>query len=785
MNSSLPEILVARLSLFSRLVLVVTIWGLSASCQSARAQINMADSQIYYVPELNLDQWKHFRIYVNDWHSDFEVTMTPVSGNPDVYIRKSSQPTLTQFDFAPYVAGVETVQVSNSTPTKLTTGWYYISVHARPWGDKGIKNDGKKFVAFNLIAKRTTKASIHNGMGAIPFETGTAFRVWAPNANSVRVAGEFNNWSSLDATMVSEGNGNWSIDHRNANPHQRYKYVIRNGNQTLWRNDPREEQVTNSTGDTVIFDESFTWTDSSFQMPNWNEMVTYELHIGTLNDSPGFGPGSFNSAIARLDHIRDLGVNSIKVMPVNEFPGGFSWGYNPSYPFAVETDYGGTREFKRFVNEAHARGIAVILDLVFNHFGPNDMDLWRFDGWAQGNWGGIYFYPDERSITPWGNSRPDFGRPEVRQYIRDNVLMWTQDFHVDGIRIDSTRNIHTHTWGDNPEGWSLLQWLNNEINATQPWKIMIAEDLQNNAAITRDTGVGGAGFDAQWSAGFVHPVRVALQASSDAGRDMNAVRNSIAEQFSADAFERVIYTESHDEVANGRARVPEDIWPGNAASWPSQKRSTLGAALVMTAPGIPMIFQGQEILEDQYFRDDDPVDWSKEITHAGIKLLYTDLIKLRRNWYNNTRGLRGQFTNVFHVNNNDKVIAFHRWSQGGPGDDVIVVCNFSSTARDNYRIGLPRSGVWNVRFNSDWSGYSNIFGNYWTPDVTGVNTAWDGLGSSGIIRIAPYSAVILSQDAALKAASNPEVKSMDLMIDATELNNAEELFEPELITADK
>ena len=166
----------------------------------------------------------------------------------------------------------------------------------------------------------------------------------------------------------------------------------------------------------------------------------------------------------------------------------------------------------------------------------------------------------------------------------------------------------------------------------------------------------------------------------------------------------------------------------------------------MTSPGVPMIFQGQEILEDEYFRDDDPVDWSKETTHAGIEMLYTDLIRLRRNWYNHTRGLRGQSTNVFHVNNNDKMIAFHRWDQGGEGDDTIVVCNFSSNARTNYRIGLPRWGVWKVRFNSDWNGYSGVFGNYYTPDVTADDTDWDGLDFSGEINIAPYTAVILTQD---------------------------------------
>jgi 1,4-alpha-glucan branching enzyme len=706
------------------------------SSQSGYSQTTTMTEGVEYSGRLEPGGWKHYRIYVSDWDSELIITLTSGRrGNPDVYVRKSFQPTLDDWDFRPYLSGLrEVVTVDASTTPRLGTAWYYVSVR------------GRTISTFRLSAELNTTASTHTGMGAIPYEDGTAFRVWAPNADSVNVAGQFNSWSSTNAQLVNEGNGFWSLDHRNANPGQQYKYVIRNGNQTIWNNDPREEQVTNSVGNTVIFDPNFDWTDNNFSMAPWNELVIYEMHVGTLNDQPGGGPGTFDSAIGRLDHIQAIGANAVSIMPVNEFAGDFSWGYNQSYPFSVESAYGGPRALKRFVDAAHARGIAVFLDLVHNHYGPSDLDLWRFDGWFEGNRGGIYFYQDDRANTQWGDTRPDFGRPEVRQYIRDNYVMWLTDFHVDGFRTDSTSNIRTTDSGDNPEGWSLMQWINDEINIVKPGALSIAEDLQNNAWITRDTGAGGAGFDTQWNAQFIHPIRDCLEAVSDNDRDMWDVRNAIAFQYSGDAFERVIYTESHDEVANGHARVPEDIWPGNADSWVSRKRSTLGGVLVMTSPGIPMIFQGQEILEDGYFQDTDPVDWSKEITHAGIKLLYTDLIHLRRNWYNQTRGLRGQSTNVFHVNDFDKVIAFHRWQNGGAGDDVIVVCNFSANTKWNYRIGLPRDGVWKVRFNSDWNGYSSDFGNHYTPDMTADGTDWDGLNYSGELSIAPYSAVILSQD---------------------------------------
>ncbi len=139
----------------------------------------------------------------------------------------------------------------------------------------------------------------------------------------------------------------------------------------------------------------------------------------------------------------ELGINAVEVMPVTEFPGDFSWGYNPAHPFAVESIYGGPDAFKRFVKAAHEHGIAVIVDVVYNHFGPSDLDLWQFDGWSENEKGGIYFYNDRRSQTPWGETRPDYGRGEVRQYLRDNALMWLEEYHADGLRWDMIPYIRT------------------------------------------------------------------------------------------------------------------------------------------------------------------------------------------------------------------------------------------------------------------------------------------------------------------------------------------------------
>jgi 1,4-alpha-glucan branching enzyme len=297
-------------------------------------------------------------------------------------------------------------------------------------------------------------------------------------------------------------------------------------------------------------------------------------------------------------------------------------------------------------------------------------------------YGGIYFYNDWRSTTPWGNTRFDYGRPEVRNYILDNARRWLQQRFADGLRWDATgwiRNVYGNNndpANDLPDGWSLMQAINDEIKKTQPWKISIAEDMQGNDWLSKDTSAGGAGFDAQWEAQFVHCVRSAIITADDSARDTYAVRDAMAYSYNNDAFQRVVYTESHDEDANGQSRVPEEIWPGNAGSYFSKKRSTLGAALVFTAPGIPMIFQGQEFLESGFFSDQKPLDWTKQQTFSGILAMYRDMIRLRRNWFNNTAGLQGQNLNVFHVSDEAKVIACHRWDQGGQGDDVVVVAKF-------------------------------------------------------------------------------------------------------------
>lgn len=594
---------------------------------------------------------------------------------------------------------------------------------------------------------------IVGGMGAIAHLKGVYFRVWAPNAKSVSVIGTFNNWKTNIHVLEHEEKGYWGGNIPKAKVGDEYKFLLDTSAGQLQRNDPYARQMTNSVGNSIVYDSNaFDWGDDNFQISSWNNLIIYELHTGTFNIKEKGKPGDFYGVIEKLDYLKELGINSIEVMPPFEFPGDFSWGYNPAYPFSIESVYGGADAFKALVKAAHEKGIAVILDVVYNHFGPTDMDMWQFDGWNDNSMGGIYFYNDWRAKTPWGDTRPDYGRPEVRQYIRDNAMMWVEEFRVDGLRMDMIPYIRNVNSDENPnttlqEGISMLRWINSEITGKYPWKLTIAEDLHGLDSITDYIGEnGGLGFGSQWDADYVHPVREALITQEDSNRNMESVCLAILNKYSIDAFKRVIYTESHDEVSNGKARVAEEIADTSVNNWYSKKRASLGVALTMTTAGIPMLFQGQELLEDKWFSDTDPLDWKRLKKFNGYNKLHRDLIQLRRNFNNNTEGLTGQNTEMIRVDEERKIIAFHRSNVGGKGDSTVVVLNFSNNSYDEYVIGMPQDGIWKLRFNSDWEGYDQEFGNFTSTDTEAVKGEYDELPFNSTISIAPYTALIFSQD---------------------------------------
>ncbi len=581
------------------------------------------------------------------------------------------------------------------------------------------------------------------GWGSTPYNGGVTFRVWAPNATTVTSAGSFNNWSTTANPLFSEGGGVWSVDVPGAVTNQDYKYYI---NGSLSKKDPRSRKQVNSASYSIIYNTTnFNWSADTFSSTNvpLSDAVVYELHIGSFN-RPGGPVGTFLTATNRLPYLKQLGVSVVEVMPINEFPGDFSWGYNPSDLFAVESAHGGPDAFKTFVKACHQFGIAVLVDVIHNHYGPSDLDLWQFDGSyvSQGgtNYGGIYFYQQAGPCcTTWG-PRPNYGTQQVRNFIQDSFTMWLGEYHLDGFRWDSPGSMIYYNGGSLADGTSLIQQISSMIHTAYVGKINIGED--------QGWLSGTSGFDSTW-ANYVFQGNIVpqLTTSNDAARNIPAINTAVNlnnNGAGAGGWGNVLYMESHDSAGDlnaqyGANRLPVRIDGSNPTGYYARKRSTLGAAITLTTPGIPMILQGQEMLTTDLFSASTPITWSRTNTYGGIVSLYTDLIRLRRNLDGRTSGLKGANVSTMWQDNTNKLIAYRRWDTGASGDDVIVICNFSNTAWPSNSVpNFPKTGVWYTQLNSDWTKYSSDYGNYGSISTTvSVSTA--------TISIAPYSVLILSQ----------------------------------------
>lgn len=649
-------------------------------------------------------------------YKDFGV---PIS---DVEIRTSGAPTAERPDF-------EFVITRFSSIAGCYTEDFIAEAFAGSFEDGGI---GEDFVHGSVF-----------GLGVVPVDdaggSGISFRVWAPFAKDVGVTG------LLDRATIplvrEEGLDTWRVFVDGAQSVSGVCYVITGPNdEYLEKKDPRSRAVTHARGNSLVYESrAHNWSEGSNYMDSWNRWVIYQIHVGSF-----YGNGQFSNVTEKLDYIQGLGINAIELLPVMEFPGNFSGGYNPSDVFAVAHQYGGPDEFKKFIAECHRRNIAVIVDVVYNHFSPTERDLWKFDGWFEGRFGGIYFYQDDRADTAFG-PRPDFGRPEVRAYIYDNIRMFICEYHVDGFRWDSTINVRRGNNGDIPDGRRILYEGNQIIHRLKSHAISIAEDLQDWPEITKPGG--NYGFSSQWGSGFYWTLHNALINPNDSDRRVTEVAQKIGTRDHNDAFSRIIFTENHDEVweLNRKHRLPDAIHMGDPASYWARKRSTLGAAIVMTAPGIPMIFMGQERYATGQWRDGQVMDWSMDPTREKILQLYKDLIHLRRDMDGNSTGLIEHNVNVYRVDDEKKVIAYHRYHEGGAGDDVVVVANFSTQPLRDFRVGFPKAGRWDVRFNSDSLKYGDDY-----TDVGGLAyeteaQPYDNLADSAEIEVGPYSVLILTQ----------------------------------------
>lgn len=536
------------------------------------------------------------------------------------------------------------------------------------------------------------------------------FRVWAPFAQTVAVKGDFSKWQSI-AMEKDAGTGIWSVKVEKVRPGHAYKYeILGYDNQTHYKNDPRARALTDSDdGSSVVTDGKFDWEGyEKLVMLPIDQQVIYELHLGTFVRPDASTPGTFDTAITKLDYLRDLGVTTIELMPITSMAASFGWGYAPSALYSVESSYGGGYGLKTFIKAAHKRGLAVILDVVYNHFFPTTT-LWQYDGWSENNRGGIYFYNDNRGDTPWGG-RPDYGRPEVRDFILDNVTMWLSDYHVDGFRVDSTiymRNtagLNNDPAHDIPDAWRLMMDINTRAHKIKPDALVIAEDCSGNGQITNAQEYGGAGFDAQWDLGLPHVIRGALHVGGEQPGLQNLV-NVQGQTFNGQWRQRVVFSDSHDTAANGGERIVATA-TADTHSVSARRIAILSSAIALTTPGVPMLLAGSEFLQGGDFNDWNSLDWDNASKFSGIVDAHRHLIALRTNQYGDTSGLMTGDIRVLLQDENCRVLMYQRGSDSH--QPVIVVANFSGYKWHNYKLPLPY-GDWVVKFNSSWHGYSADF----------------------------------------------------------------------------
>lgn len=571
-------------------------------------------------------------------------------------------------------------------------------------------------------------------LGSSLAEGGVIFRVWAPNASTASVAGDFNGWSA-SAHRLSYNAGIWQGYVPNAGVGDEYKFVL---DGDLWRTDPYARVQTDSVGNSIVADpEAYTWGDAAWVTPFFEDMVLYELHVGSFSgeeDGSLHYPGRFRDVVDRhLDHLVELGVNMIELMPVNEFAADRSWGYNPSFLYAIESAYGHPDDLKYLIDQCHQSDIGVLVDVVYNHMGATDLagNLLEYDGEE------IYFYPPGSPFreTPWG-PRLDYGRREVREYLRNNIRYWIQEFHVDGFRLDGTAFVNV-----NAEGWQLLKDI-AEVTDTLSRKVIVtAEHLPNDPAVTRPLHEGGAGIDAQWNDAFHDNLRQAIRDAAFGDPNMSSVAAGINHFELGGGTSVVHYIESHDEAAV-HGRVPVEADPSDPTSRWARGRSRVASALVLFSAGIPMLLQGQELLESRPFGDapENRIRWGNRERHAGFFRFMKDAIHLRRS----LPALRssGQ-QNVFHVNDGAEVLALQRWTDSG--GDVVVVVSLSNEDFDTYQLGFPQPGTWYEILNGESALYGgrNI-GN--GGQVSAVGPPLHGFGQSASVVLPRMGVLVFARE---------------------------------------
>ena len=638
-------------------------------------------------------------------------------------------------------------------------------------------------------------------LGATLVHGGAAFRVWAPAARQVflltgpalRAAERPGFAPSPDEAMVRLGDGTWGALVPDLEDGAPYRFWVVGSGSTGFKRDPRARELSVTPAypncDCLVHDPAgYPWHDGGFRAPEFRDLILYQLHIGTYYavDAQGHDKrrsvGKFLDLLDRVDHLRDLGINGVQLLPIQEFPSETSRGYNGLDLYSPEMDYhvADDGELGRYLWKAnallaranqppltldqlrpaanqlrcvidilHLNGIAVLFDLVFNHAGPgfNDQSIKFLDRQPYGDDNRSLYFTDQSWVG--GNIFAYWNR-DVREFLIGNVEQCLEEFHIDGIRYDEVTVI------DRNGGGRFCQDATGTARFIRPRAIQIAEYWADDRAAAVRPAPSGLGFDAAWGDRLRDGIRTAITQAAG-GRDAFVDMAALAAAFDTpagfgDAWRVVNCIENHDIVfADHDPRIPRLADASDPRSWYARSRSRLATGLLFAGRGIPQLFMGQEILEDKPWSDDIQFHANLLIWWDGLKeqvamrdhlAFCRDLVHLRHA----LPALRGESLHVSTSNPLDRVIAIHRWIEGS-GQDVLVVANLQEQSRTGYRIGFPSGGVWRELYNSDvYDGYPNphATGNGGQVTADG-DVGWDGMPASAAITLPANGFVVFAR----------------------------------------
>ncbi len=580
--------------------------------------------------------------------------------------------------------------------------------------DRHLINEGRHEELWNVLGSHIRRYD-----GALGPVKGASFAVWAPNARAVHVIGDFNGWDFRSHPMRMLGQtGIWELFVPGVSEGDNYQYAVTGADGGVrTKSDPmaRRTECPPKVA-SIVTESAYTWADEDWMTqrqsknPHVGPMSVYEVHLGSWRQ------GSTYRDLAEhlVNYVVDLGFTHIELMPVMEHPYGPSWGYQVTGFFAPTARFGTPDDFRYLVDRLHQHGIGVILDWVPGHFPKDDFGLARFDGQA------LYEHPDPRrgDQPDWGTHVFDFGRPEVRNFLVASGIYWLEEFHIDGLRVDAVASMlyldysrRDGEWLPNAfggrENLDAIQFL-QETNATVykrvPGIVTIAEESTSWGGVTGSTDSGGLGFGYKWNMGWMN------DALSYLGREPihrqyhhNDMTFSMVYAYS----ENFILPISHDEVVHGKGSLLRKI-PG----WRDDQLATLRAFLsfMWSHPGKQLIFMGSEFAQESEWADGHSLDWwlLDQPAHYRIHALVKDMNRIYRDhpalWELDNSPNGFSWLNADDAGHN--VFSFLRFGQqakDGTTPALASIVNFSGMTHEQYRIGLPFGGTWQVIL--DTAGY--------------------------------------------------------------------------------